>query len=134
MLLSDAIKEWEVKKVKGSERTDLFRQIYSFYDTVQEDNIRRKTNWKRYVAYLKENKLEHSKETLAKFKKSKSFLKKITDKSVATFWLSHVETSDLWYVLSVCKDKSFRNESVGGYICSLYTDKKFSPTDKFAKK
>lgn len=128
-ITKDYLKEWTVIKVKGSERTDLFRQIYSFYDTTQEENHRKRANWKRYIQYLKENKLRNSKETMQKFKKSKSFLRKITAQSMAIFWLNHVLTPDLYYVLSVVKDKSFRNESVGGYICSLYTDKKFS-TDK----
>ena len=40
---------------------------------------------------------------------------------------SHIPTNDLYYILSVVKDKSFRNESVGAYIMSLnyVKDRKF---------
>ena len=47
--------------------------------------------------------------------------------STVAYFVSHIPTNDLYYVLSVVKDKSFRNESVGAYIMSLnyVKDRKF---------
>jgi len=117
---------YEIPKKKGSERIDILKQIYSFYDTEQEKIHTKKSNWKRYVQYLKSNKIHDSKEEQIKFKKSKMFLRKITDKSMASFWLSHIPTKDLYYVLSVVKDKTFRNESVGAYIGGLHNSQSYS--------
>jgi hypothetical protein len=117
--IGDILKDFKVEKKKGSERNDLMKQIYAFYDTEQEVVHTKRANWRKYISFLKENKLSDSKENQIKFKKSKLFIKKMSDKSMASFWLSHVKTPDLWFVLSVAKDKSFRNESVGAYIKGL---------------
>lgn len=106
------------KFTKGSQRNDILRQIYSFYDSDREVFLTKKKNWKRYIEFLKENKLKDTKENQERFKKSKKFIKKMSSSTVAYF-VSHIPTNDLYYVLSVVKDKSFRNESVGAYIMSL---------------
>jgi len=114
------------KFTKGSQRNDILRQIYSFYDSDREVFLTKKKNWKRYIEFLKENKIKDSKENQERFKKSKKFIKKMSPSTVAYF-VSHIPTNDLYYVLSVVKDKSFRNESVGAYIMSLnyVKDRKF---------
>ena len=114
------------KFTKGSKRNDILRQIYSFYDSDREVFLTKKKNWKRYIEFLKENKLKDTKENQDRFKKSKKFIKKMSSSTVAYF-VSHIPTNDLYYVLSVVKDKSFRNESVGAYIMSLnyVKDRKF---------
>lgn len=114
------------KFTKGSQRNDILRQIYSFYDSDREVFLTKKKNWKRYVEFLKENKIKDTKENQERFKKSKKFIKKMSSSTVAYF-VSHIPTNDLYYVLSVVKDKSFRNESVGAYIMSLnyVKDRKF---------
>ena len=114
------------KLTKGSQRNDILRQIYSFYDSDREVFLTKKKNWKRYIEFLKENKIKDSKENQDRFKKSKKFIKKMSSSTVAYF-VSHIPTNDLYYVLSVVKDKSFRNESVGAYIMSLnyVKDRKF---------
>jgi|LSQX01.1.fsa_nt_gb Mg/Co/Ni transporter MgtE len=114
------------KFTKGSQRNDILRQIYSFYDSDREVFLTKKKNWKRYIEFLKENKLKDTKENQDRFKKSKKFIKKMSSSTVAYF-VSHIPTNDLYYVLSVVKDKSFRNESVGAYIMSLnyVKDRKF---------
>lgn len=106
------------KFTKGSQRNDILRQIYSFYDSDREVFLTKKKNWKRYIEFLKENKIKDGKESQERFKKSKKFIKKMLPSTVAYF-VSHIPTNDLYYVLSVVKDKSFRNESVGAYIVSL---------------
>lgn len=117
--MENAFKHFKIEKKKGSERNDVLKQIYSFYDTEQETILRKKENWKRYIKYLKDNKLQSSEEQIKKFKRNKLFLKKLSSASIA-FFLSHVKVNDLYYVLSVVKDKSFRRESVGSYIMSLH--------------
>lgn len=114
------------KFTKGSQRNDILRQIYSFYDSDREVFLTKKKNWKRYIEFLKENKIKDGKESQERFKKSKKFIKKMLPSTVAYF-VSHIPTNDLYYVLSVVKDKSFRNESVGAYIVSLnyVKDRKF---------
>ena len=114
------------KFTKGSQRNDILRQIYSFYDSDREVFLTKKKNWKRYIEFLKENKIKDSKENQDRFKKSKKFIKKMSSSTVAYF-VSHIPTNDLYYILSVVKDKSFRNESVGAYIMSLnyVKDRKF---------
>lgn len=114
------------KFTKGSQRNDILRQIYSFYDSDREVFLTKKKNWKRYIEFLKENKLKDTKENQDRFKKSKKFIKKMSSSTVAYF-VSHIPTNDLYYILSVVKDKSFRNESVGAYIMSLnyVKDRKF---------
>lgn len=106
------------KFTKGSQRNDILRQIYSFYDSEREVFLTKKKNWKRYIEFLRENKIKDSKENQERFKRSKKFIKKMSPSTVAYF-VSHIPTNDLYYVLSVVKDKSFRNESVGAYIMSL---------------
>jgi hypothetical protein len=120
--ISNYLKDFPQKK-KGSERTDILKQIYSFYDTVQESELRRKENWKRYVKYLKDGKIRHTPEEVKKFKKNKLFLKPISPASMA-FFVSHIPTKDLYYVLSVAKDKSFRGENIGAFIVSFQISKK----------
>ena len=105
-------------KKKLNPRTDLLKQIYSFYDTEQEVILTKKANWVRYVANLKLRKVKDSQEQQRAFKKSKLFIRKMSPSSMA-FFLSHIPTQDLWYVLSVVKDRSFRNEGVGIYIKGL---------------
>ena len=85
--------------------------------------LKKKANWKRYVQYLKDNKLPNTFDNQKKFKKSKFFIRKMTDKQMACFFLAHVKTDDLWYVRSICYDKMNRKESVGAYIMSLISNK-----------
>ena len=47
-------------KKKGSERNDLMKQIYAFYDTEQEVLLTKKANWKRYIENLKTRKVKDS--------------------------------------------------------------------------
>ena len=112
----------QIEKVTAkSQRNDLMNQIYSFYLTDQERVHNKKYRWKLYVQWLKENKYPSSNTKMLEFKKTKTYknTKGFTPKTMACFFLSHVTTKDLFYVLSVAKDKFMRNESVGAYIKSL---------------
>jgi len=121
--IGDALKDFKFEpKKKFNPRNDLLKQIYSFYNTEQEDIHRKRANWKRYIQELKNHAWKDSKEHQEHFKKSKLFLKKQSDKSIA-FFLSHIKTDDLWYILSVAKDLTYRNQSVGAYIMGLQIKK-----------
>lgn len=109
-------------KKKLNPRNDILKQIYAFYDTEQEVVLTKRANWKRYIETLKKQKVKDSIEQQRAFKKSKLFINKISPSSMA-FFLSHIPTQDLFYILSVSKDKSFRNESVGAYIMGLQVKK-----------
>lgn len=105
-------------KKRINPRNDILKQIYSFYDTEQEIILTKKANWKKYIEFLKRNKVRDSQEQQGVFKKSKFFIRKMTPSGLSYF-LSHIPTKDLWYILSVVKDRAFRNESVGVYIKGL---------------
>lgn len=104
-----------------NERNYLMNEIYSLYFTEQERVHNKKYRWKLYVGWLKENRLPDTKENQEKFKKTKIFknTKGFSAKRMASFFLSHVKTKDLYFVLSVVKDRYNRNQSVGQYIKSL---------------
>lgn len=116
--ISNYLQKYTPPQKKGSERNDILNQIYSFYDTNQEIIHTKRANWKRYIKELKSHSWPDTKEHQEHFKKSKLFIRKMSKGSMA-FFLSHIPTKDLYYVLSVVKDKSFRNESVGAYIMGL---------------
>src|SRR3990167_7998137 len=98
------------------ERHVLLQDIYNLYNTEQETILRRIENWKRYIAYCKKNRVPKGVASEQKFKFYKEFLHKITiDRGGKTkpIWLlmSHLKNKDLYFVLSVCRDKANRGES-----------------------
>lgn len=100
-------------KKRTSERAELIKELYTLY--LADKTNRRIANWKKYVAYCKTNKLPKGKESEAKFKKSKEYIKELSIKSFC-YLLSHIKTPDLYYNLSVARDKRNRGENVGGWI------------------
>lgn len=105
-------------KKKGGERNYIMQELYALYDSDKETLLRKKENWKRYVAWLRGQRVCDTKEKQEAFRKSKLFLKKASPKTLA-FMVSHIKTKDLYYVLSVCRDRSNRNQSIGKYIWGL---------------
>lgn len=102
----------EVEKPKfRSERSELFNELYSYYEKSYRKNC-----WSDYITWLKKNKFKHSKEKIAEFKKSKDFRKKISIKSFCSFWLSFVKTNDLYYLISIAKDKDQRGENFNKWL------------------
>lgn len=116
--LSDILKQWE-PQVARSNRASILQDIISLYRTEQETKLRKLKNIERYKKWLRENRIRRTPETDMKFKKSKYFLKELSDKTIAIM-LSHVkEERDLYITLSTCKDLSARGKSVASYIYSL---------------
>ncbi len=100
-------------KEKGSERNSVLKEIYDLYFN---DRLSRKLeNWKRYCNYLRNNKIQNSPVEVIKFQKSKLYIKELPPKTIA-IKLSHIPTKDLYYLLSICKDKKNRKESIGAFI------------------
>lgn len=97
-------------KAARSERADILKQIYPFYVLST-----RKQNWKRYIAWLKSNKVKNTKERVIAFKKEKSYLRGRSEKSFAIM-LSHIPTKDLYFILSNAKQKDWRNENFSGWL------------------
>lgn len=103
----------QVNTKKGSERTDVVRQIFEVY---QSDRTGRKIeNWKRFCLFCREKKIKNTSDTRKAFKKTSLFIRESTPRNLAVK-LSHIPTQDLYYILSVSKDRLSRHESVGGFI------------------
>jgi hypothetical protein len=118
MEIQDLLKTYEIKKVKRiSERAELIKNIYAIYSSEKQKIFRKKENWKRYIAFLKENRKENTPENIKTFKKSKKFIKEHSVKTVC-FFVSHIPTADLYYIFSMARDMQNRNENFSGYFIS----------------
>ncbi len=113
--IKNLIKLPEQKKVR-SQRADILSQIIEVYRDPKEDISRKKLNFSTFITYCKKYHLRwKDQSTQLEFKRSKLYLKPLTDTRVAVT-LSKLTLKDLYYVLSICKDRLNRNENVGAYI------------------
>lgn len=104
-------KSFSLKTVKkGSERGEMLTEIYEHYKLST-----RKQNWKKYVLWLRSKKVKNTPERIQEFKKQKEHIKTRSVKSFCIL-LAHIPTKDLYYILSVAKDKSNRNENFSGWL------------------
>lgn len=103
---------------RNQKRWTIQREIYFILS--QEDI--RATNLPRYKLFLKKQKLRHSPQYIKLWEKSKEKdvkkLRMLSSKQFG-FFTHHLDEDALWYVLSIVKDRSSRNESVLTYILSL---------------
>jgi len=112
----EIFKEMKLKELQippkrfRSERSELISEIYNIY--LQDFKIQ---TWKNYVAWLKNIKLKHCQVALESFKKSKAYYPKFSSKYFA-IRLSHIPTSDLYYVKSIGKDKLNRRDSFNKWL------------------
>ena len=94
----------EIKPLTKTEKREiLLREIYDFYKA--EYDKRRKENWKRYIAWLKANRIPDSKENQRKFKRTKSYIREISYESLK-WLLRHKSVDDLPYFVSTGKEFS----------------------------
>ena len=100
-----------------SERAQVTKDIFELYNSIIDKKLRRVDNWKRYVEWCKTNKVPDSDVNRKLFRRSHRFIK---DMPIGTFcfFLSHLSLTDLYYCLSVCKDRNQRGESVSAWIIS----------------
>jgi hypothetical protein len=104
-------KELGIEKKPRSERSALFTELYGYYQKSYKKNC-----WLDYLAWLKKNRLKHSKDTVEQYKKDKTFRKMITIKSFCSFWFGHIPTQDLYYLTSIAKDKDRRGENFNRWL------------------
>lgn len=110
----------EIGKPKfRSERNALFNELYKYYDKSWRKNM-----WSDYISWLKKNKYKHSKENVALYKK-KAF-PKISEKSFCSYWLSFMKTNDLYYLISIAKDKDQRGENFNKWLFWSLKDRELS--------
>lgn len=111
MEISEILKNRQIEKLPRSERADLIGQIYEYYEKSWKKNT-----WINYISWLKTNRIKNTKENRELFKKSKSFFKKETVKSIASFRLGHIKTKDLYYILSQAKDMDKRGDNFNKWL------------------
>ena len=121
--LADIIKEKldEKQKIEKQERRFLNKQIDEIHHSPQEKILRRKENWKRYIAWLKLNRKVHTPETVKEFKKTakkKMAGKYLEEHKSLWFFTSHMPTSHLYFILSEMKDKLNRGTSASAWLLS----------------
>lgn len=111
--LQDALKEkreaLDVIPKARSERASLFGELYEFY----EKDYKRQT-WLSYIKWLKENRFKHNKERVMQYKKVA--FPKITIKSFCSYWLCHMKTEDLYYLISIARDHDHRGTSFNRWL------------------
>lgn len=115
MQLADVLKNYKFQekpeKNFRSERSEVFAELYKYYE-----NDWKVQTWKNYITYLKQNKKKDTNEQRELFKKSDLYFKKISVKSFCSFWLSFLTTDELYFILSIAKDKLNRKESFNKWL------------------
>lgn len=99
------------KPLFRSERAELFNELYGFYERSYKKN-----SWNAYREWLKTNKFKHTSERVEQYKKDPSFRKQITVKSFCSFWFGFMKTQDLYYLISIAKDKENRGENFNRWL------------------
>ncbi len=109
------------RKRKPREKDEPFNELYSLYTSTTQKILRKKENWRRYRLWLMANRIPHTMANAEKFKKvKKGPYKFIEEYSIARFayMTSHFKLNDLYYALSVARDRDNRNQSIGAWLFS----------------
>ena len=115
--LGNAFANLSFEKVQRSERAEVNLKIYELYTSPTQTRLRKIENWKRYIQFLKDNRIPDSKEAQRKFKSSKRFIKTHSKGSMA-YLTSHLKLPDLYHCLSVGKDMDRRGENFSAWLLS----------------
>lgn len=113
--IGEVILNKEKENLCKSERAEIIKQIYEIYTSPHERILRKKENWKRYILWLKLNKIIHSKISIKEFKKKLGYIKEQPVKSLC-FFLSHIPTKDLYFIRSKMLDYKNRGKSASAYL------------------
>lgn len=110
---ADAIaqKKLEIKPKFRSQRNELFNELYKYYEKSWKQNT-----WSNYIKWLKQNKFKNTPEKRNEFKKSKMYFKKDTEKSFCSYRLGFMKTDDLYFLISIAKDKDNRGENFNRWL------------------
>ena len=98
------------------ERSMLLNELYELYSSLQDKKLRHIYNVELYKKWLFSKRIRHSPANWELFKKNSKYIKTV-EIGVFAIRLAHLKNlADLYYLLSVCKDKYHRGEPVGAYI------------------
>lgn len=104
----------------SSSRTEMIAKLYDFYekDKKRLDHI-------AYAKWLFRNRYKPSPQNIEKWKATIEFRKPITPASFASFWLGHIRTGDLYYLLSIAQDMENRKKSFNKWLLWSLNPKNF---------
>ena len=102
--------------LKKSERAQVISEIYDLIVSAQEKKLRKIENWRRYLIWC-HGKNPQNPESIKKFKKNPLFIRELSIRSFCVL-ISHIQTKDLYYILSIAKDRSARQQSVSAWLIS----------------
>lgn len=109
------------------ERSMILNEIYELYSSIQDKKLRHIYNVSLYREWLQKKRIKHSSVNWEIFRKSARCVKTI-DIGQFCIRLSHLkEERDLYYILSVAKDRFRREEPVGAWIFSTIKTLKALP-------
>lgn len=104
------------RKPRGP-REAVLQDLWVLY--LKDRTNRRIENWKRYIAFLKLNRLPNTAENQKKFKKSKSFIKELTEANFCILF-AHCKGDDgirdLYTLLSKAKQAKVASACILGEI------------------
>ena len=109
--------QFKLEVKRASPRDVVMKDIYAIYTSDKQKILRKKANWKKYIQYLKENKVKHSKVQVEKFKSSKLFIKEHSIGTIAIF-LARYKVDRLYQILSEAKDINNRGGQASAFIVS----------------
>lgn len=92
-----------------SERAELLGKLYNIYELDYKIQT-----WKEYCKWLKQNKFNNSKIKVEEYRKIA--YPKIQIKNFCSFWLSHIPTEDLYYLISIMNDIKNRKGSPNKWL------------------
>lgn len=94
-----------------SQRAELFKELYGYYEKSYKKN-----QLVDYRMWLSSNRYKHNDTRLEQFKKTPYFRKKIEISSFCSYWFGFLKTEDLYYLISVAKDKDNRGENFNKWL------------------
>ena len=104
-------------KTIRSERASILKDLFSLYSCPSDRMHRKRENWKRYCEWCRSQKVPDSKMNRQIFRRSWRFVKEMNVKAFC-IKLAPLKEPDLYYMLSVARDRSNRGEPVGAWIFS----------------
>lgn len=132
--LSDVLVQKLEKKT--SQRGELISEIYDIYSSQQQRNFRKRENWKRYIGWLKANRIDEKKlgrreaikTWMKKGKGLHKFIKEYSIKEIAIFLAPFNSKNNnmdvLYYISSMARDMKNRNQNFGAYFINAIYFKK----------
>ncbi len=102
-------------------REELLKEIYDLYTSKQDKKYRYSYNMNNYKAWLRQKHEKHSLTNWAVFKKSHRYVKTI-DIGQFCIRFAHLKSppsDDLYYLLSVARDRYNRKQPVGAWIFNV---------------